>query len=102
MNLLGIGFVLTALLTMHAGFWTSRMLLAPAVVRAAAIALVLGGLFAVFCQIVQTFGWEVHVRPFVVAYHVTADRRPFGNMAQANHLATYISFAMAATVYLLL
>ena len=102
MNLLGIGFLLTALLTMHAGFWTSRMLLVPAAMRAAAIALVLGGLFAVFCQVAQTFGWETYVRPFVVAYHVTADRRPFGNMAQANHLATYLSFAMAAAVFLLL
>jgi O-antigen ligase len=100
MNLLGLGFVMTALLTQHAGFWTSRMLLAPTVVRAAAIALVLGGLFAVFCQVVQTFGWEVHARPFVVAYHVATERRPFGNMAQANHLATYLSFAMAAAVYL--
>jgi O-antigen ligase len=101
MNLLGVGFALLALLVMHAGFWSSRMQMAPTVARAAAIALVLGALFAVFCQVVQTFGWEVHVRPFVVAYRVTVERRPFGNMAQANHLATYISFGMTAAVYLL-
>ncbi|HTJ92393.1 MAG TPA: Wzy polymerase domain-containing protein [Pararobbsia sp.] len=100
MNALGLAFVLMALLVMHAGFWTSRMLMAPATVRAAAIALVLGALFAVFCQVVQTFGWEVHVRPFVVAYRVAVERRPFGNMAQANHLATYIAFGTTAAVYL--
>jgi O-antigen ligase len=102
MNLLGLGFLMAALLTQHAGFWSARMLLAPTVVRAAAIALVVGGLFAVFCQVVQTFGWETYARPFVVAYHVAAERRPFGNMAQANHLATYLSFATAAAIYLLL
>lgn len=100
MNALGLGFVLLALLVMHAGYWSSRMLMAPAVVRAAAIALVVGALFAVFCQVVQTFGWEIHVRPFVVAYRVAIERRPFGNMAQANHLATYIAFGMTAAVYL--
>ncbi|CAM2141038.1 Polymerase [Pararobbsia alpina] len=100
MNALGLGFVLMALLVMHAGYWSSRMLMAPSMIRAAAIALVLGALFAVFCQVVQTFSWEVHVRPFVVAYRVTVERRPFGNMAQANHLATYIAFGMTAAVYL--
>ncbi|MFP3480454.1 pilin glycosylation ligase domain-containing protein, partial [Burkholderia sp. SIMBA_057] len=34
------------------------------------------------------------------AYNVTTERRPFGNMAQANHLATYIAFAMAGALYL--
>jgi O-antigen ligase len=42
----------------------------------------------------------VRVSPFVVAYNVTTERRPFGNMAQANHLATYIAFAMAGALYL--
>jgi hypothetical protein len=31
---------------------------------------------------------------------VTVERRPFGNMAQANHLATYIAFAMAGALFL--
>ena len=30
---------------------------------------------------------------------MTVERRPFGNMAQANHLATYIAFAMAGALY---
>ncbi|RKP58985.1 PglL family O-oligosaccharyltransferase [Pararobbsia silviterrae] len=102
MNLLGFGYVMLALLVMHAGFWCSRMLMAPSVVRAAAIALVIGALFAVFCQVVQTFGWELAMRPFVVAYRVADERRPFGNMAQANHLATYIAFGLTAATYLVL
>ncbi|MFP3561717.1 pilin glycosylation ligase domain-containing protein, partial [Paraburkholderia sp. SIMBA_049] len=68
--------------------------------RWAAGALIVGGLFAVFCQLIQLFHLEVRVSPFVVAYNVTTERRPFGNMAQANHLATYIAFAMAGALYL--
>jgi O-antigen ligase len=68
--------------------------------RWAAGALIAGGLFAVFSQVIQLFHLETRVAPFVVAYNVTVERRPFGNMAQANHLATYIAFAMAGALYL--
>ena len=68
--------------------------------RWAAGALILGGLFAVFCQVIQLFHLETRVSPLVVAYNVIVERRPFGNMAQANHLATYIAFAMAGALFL--
>ncbi len=65
-----------------------------------AFALQFGGLFAVFSQVIQLFHLETKVTPLVVAYNVTVERRPFGNMAQANHLATYIAFAMASARYI--
>jgi len=70
------------------------------VLRWVAAALIVGGLFAVFCQVIQLFHLETKVTPLVVAYNITVDRRPFGNMAQANHLATYIAFAMAGAMFL--
>jgi O-antigen ligase len=48
---------------------------------------------------VQLFHAEVKFTPLVVAYNVMADRRPFGNMAQANHLATYIAFGMTGALF---
>ncbi|MBP0592448.1 O-antigen ligase C-terminal domain-containing protein [Paraburkholderia sp. LEh10] len=100
MNWLGAGFLLAAFMAVHAGFGFSRANLSEEVLTVAAFALIVGGLFAVFCQAIQLFHLEVKVTPFVVAYNVTVDRRPFGNMAQANHLATYIAFATAGAMYL--
>ncbi|MGH8781012.1 PglL family O-oligosaccharyltransferase [Paraburkholderia sp.] len=100
MNWLGAGFLLAAFMTTHAGFGFSRAQMSETVLRVVAVALIVGGLFAVFCQVIQLFHLEVKVTPFVVAYNVLTDRRPFGNMAQANHLATYIAFAMAGALFL--
>jgi O-antigen ligase len=100
MNWLGAGFLLAAFMAVHAGFGFTRANLTENVLTVAAFALVVGGLFAVFCQVIQLFHLEVKVTPLVVAYSVAAERRPFGNMAQANHLATYIAFATAGAMYL--
>jgi len=100
MNWLGAGFLLAALMAVHVGYGFARMKLDETALRWAAGALIVGGLFAVFSQVIQLFHLETKVAPFVVAYNVTAERRPFGNMAQANHLATYIAFAMAGALYL--
>ena len=100
MNVLGAGCLLVAYLSTHAGYWLGRLESFERVLSWGAVALVLGGLFAVFCQLVQLFHAEARFTPFVVAYNIVTDRRPFGNMAQANHLATYISFAMAAALFL--
>ncbi len=100
MNWLGAGYLLAAFMAVHAGYGITRAQLTDTAMRWAAWALVIGGLFAVFCQVVQLLHLEVKVTPLVVAYNVTTQRRPFGNMAQANHLATYIAFAMAAALYL--
>jgi hypothetical protein len=100
MNFLGAGALLLAAIAVHAGYWISRLKADRDAAVWIAWALIAGGLFALFCQLVQLFHAEVRFAPFVVAYNVTMDRRPFGNMAQANHLATYISFALAASVYL--
>lgn len=100
LNLLGAGYLLAAALVLHAGYWLAVMRCARHAMGVIAWALVASGIFAVFCQVVQLFGAEVRFTPFIVAYNVTIERRPFGNMAQANHLATYVSFALAASVYL--
>lgn len=100
MNWLAVGYLLAAFMATHAGYGFARANLAEDALRWMAWALVIGGLFAVFCQIVQLFHAEARFAPFVVAYNVTVDRRPFGNMAQANHLATVIAFALAAAMFL--
>lgn len=100
MNWLGMGFLLAAVMAAQAGYGFARADAAQGALRWAAGALIVGGLFAVFCQLVQLFHAEARFAPFVVAYNVVADRRPFGNMAQANHLATVIAFALAAAMYL--
>ncbi|MFL9928490.1 Wzy polymerase domain-containing protein [Paraburkholderia sp. RL18-103-BIB-C] len=100
MNWLGGGFLLAAWMATHAGYGFARGKLDETALRWAAGALIVGGLFAVFSQVIQLFHLETRVSPFVVAYNVTVERRPFGNMAQANHLATYIAFAMAGALFL--
>jgi O-antigen ligase len=100
MNWLGGGFLLAAWMATHAGYGFARAKLDETALRWAAGALIVGGLFAVFSQGIQLFHLETRVSPFVVAYNVTVERRPFGNMAQANHLATYIAFAMAGALFL--
>ncbi|MFM0241756.1 PglL family O-oligosaccharyltransferase [Paraburkholderia phytofirmans] len=100
MNWLGGGYLLAAFMATHAGYGFTRARLNETALRWAAGALIVGGLFAVFCQVIQLFHLEVRVSPLVVAYNVTVQRRPFGNMAQANHLATYIAFAMAGALFL--
>jgi len=100
MNWLGAGFLLAAFMAAHAGYGFARANLGETALRWMAGALICGGLFAVFSQVMQLFHLEAKVSPFVVAYNVMIDRRPFGNMAQANHLATYIAFAMAGALFL--
>ena len=97
---LGAGFLLAGFMATQAGYGFARAGVAETALRWMAGALIVGGLFAVFCQVVQLLHLEAKVSPFVVAYNVTTDRRPFGNMAQANHLATVIAFALAAAMYL--
>jgi O-antigen ligase len=99
LNWLGGGYLLAAFVTVHTGFGIVRAGMVDKAWRWGAAALIVGGLFAVFCQIVQLLHMEVKFTPFIVAYNVMTERRPFGNMAQANHLATYIAFGMAATLY---
>ncbi|AJK47615.1 PglL family O-oligosaccharyltransferase [Burkholderia plantarii] len=100
MNWLALGYLLAALVAMQSGYVLGRVLSVEAVARMMAGAMIVGGVFAVGCQIVQLLHLEHTFSPFVVSYGVLADRRPYGNMAQANHLATYIAFALASTLYL--
>lgn len=100
MNWLGGGYLLAALMAVHLGFALSRANLMEAALRTGAVALILGGLFAVFCQVIQLLNLEAKVTPLVVAYNIMVERRPFGNMAQANHLASCIAFAMASAMFL--
>ncbi|KVD24450.1 PglL family O-oligosaccharyltransferase [Burkholderia ubonensis] len=100
MNWLAVGYLGAALVAMQAGYVLAREQLAEAAARIMAGALLIGGVFAVFCQIVQLFRLESVLSPFVVVYNIAVERRPYGNMAQANHLATYIAFALAGALYL--
>jgi O-antigen ligase len=100
MNWLGLGFLLAACMATHAGFGFARANLTEEALCWAAWALIVGALFAVFCQVVQLFHAEPRFAPFVVSYNITEFRRPFGNMAQANHLATVIAFGMSAAMFL--
>ena len=100
MNWLAVGYLAAALVAMQAGYALARDGLAEAVSRMMAGALLIGGVFAVGTQIVQLFHLESALSPFVVIYNVAVDRRPYGNMAQANHLASYIAFALAGALYL--
>ncbi|MCM2491091.1 polymerase [Burkholderia glumae] len=100
MNWLALGYLLASLVAMQSGYVLGRVLSVEAVARMMAGALIVGGVFAVGCQVVQLLHLESTFSPFVVSYGVLADRRPYGNMAQANHLATYIAFALASTLYL--
>ncbi|MBY4715411.1 PglL family O-oligosaccharyltransferase [Burkholderia cepacia] len=100
MNWLAVGYLAAALVAMQAGFTLACDGLAEAVSRMMAGALLVGGVFAVGTQIVQLFHLESALSPFVVMYNVAVDRRPYGNMAQANHLASYIAFALAGALYL--
>ncbi len=99
MNWFGGAYLLASFVAVHTGFGFVRAGLAEKALRIGAAALMVGGLFAAFCQVVQLLHMEVKFMPLIVAYNVTVDRRPFGNMAQANHLATVIAFAMAGALY---
>ncbi|WP_186031119.1 PglL family O-oligosaccharyltransferase [Burkholderia gladioli] len=100
MNWLALGYLLAALVAMQSGYLLGRIHSVETVTRMMAGALIVGGVFAVGCQVVQLLHLEHTFSPFVVSYGVLADRRPYGNMAQANHLASYIAFALASTLYL--
>ncbi|KVH55200.1 polymerase [Burkholderia sp. MSMB1072] len=100
MNWLAVGYLAAALVAMQAGYALARDGMAETVSRMMAGALLVGGVFAVGTQIVQLFHLESAVSPFVVVYNIAVDRRPYGNMAQANHLASYIAFALAGALYL--
>ncbi|WP_179403496.1 PglL family O-oligosaccharyltransferase [Burkholderia guangdongensis] len=97
---LALGYLGAALVAMQAGYALARADQGEMVARMMASALIVGGVIAVLCQIVQLFHLEAAVSPFVVVYGVATERRPYGNMAQANHLATYIAFALAGALYL--
>ncbi|VCN08309.1 O-antigen polymerase family protein [Burkholderia pseudomallei] len=100
MNWLAMGYLLGALVAMQAGYALARVNMVDMVARMIAGATIVGGVVAVACQFVQLFHLETTFSPFVVSYGVTVERRPYGNMAQANHLATYIAFALAGALYL--
>ncbi|KVE39547.1 PglL family O-oligosaccharyltransferase [Burkholderia sp. TSV86] len=97
---LAMGYLLAAVAAMQSGYALARANLLEMAARMAAGALIVGGVFAVACQLVQLFRLEGTFSPFVVSYGVSVDRRPYGNMAQANHLATYIAFALTGALYL--
>ncbi len=100
MNVLAIGFLSAAFITVHLGFWAAQLGLTEKIMRYVAFALLAGGLFAVFCQLMQLARLDTQFAPWVVPYYAAIERRPFGNMAQANHLSTYLSFAITAALFL--
>src|SRR5471030_3315099 len=73
MNWLGGGYLLAAFMATHAGYGFTRAKLNETALRWGAGALIVGGLFAVFCQVIQLFHLETRVSPLVVAYNVTVE-----------------------------
>ncbi|VVE02214.1 PglL family O-oligosaccharyltransferase [Pandoraea fibrosis] len=88
------------IVAVNAGFWLAQLGWRNALMRWSAVALTLGGLYAVGAQVVQAFHLEGNVPWLVARYTVTVARRLFGNMYQPNHLATYLSLASAGAFYL--
>ena len=61
----------------------------------------IGGIFSVLVQWLQLF--DLEVLPFWLAAVYKSDvvqHRPFGNLAQANHQATYLALAAISALYL--
>ncbi len=100
MNMLAIGCLGAVFITIHTGFWIAQLGLTEKVIRWLAYALLAGGLFTVCCQLIQAGHWENKFTSLVLPYYEVSGRRLFGNMAQANHLSTYLSFALAAALFL--
>ncbi len=100
MSVLAIGFLSAVFITIQTGFWIAQLGLTEKIIRWLAYALLAGGLFAVFCQLIQVCRLENQFTSFVLPYYEESGRRLFGNMAQANHLSTYLSFALAAALFL--
>jgi hypothetical protein len=60
-----------------------------------------GGIFSVFVQWLQLF--DLEILPFWLAAVYKSEvvqHRPFGNLAQANHQATYLALAAISALYL--
>ncbi|WP_150550579.1 PglL family O-oligosaccharyltransferase [Pandoraea soli] len=88
------------IVAVNAGFWLVQLGWRDVLARWSAMALTLGGLYAVGAQVLQAFHLEADVPWLVAKYSVTVARRLFGNMYQPNHLATYLSLASAGAFYL--
>ncbi|UVA78878.1 O-antigen ligase family protein [Pandoraea commovens] len=88
------------IVAVNSGYWLAQLGWRGVLMRWSAVALTLGGLYAVGAQVVQAFHLEANVPWLVAKYTVTAARRLFGNMYQPNHLATYLSMASAGAFYL--
>ncbi|WP_174990444.1 O-antigen ligase family protein [Pandoraea captiosa] len=88
------------IVAVNTGYWLAQLGWRGVLMRWSAVALTLGGLYAVGAQIVQAFHLEAQVPWLVAKYTVTVARRLFGNMYQPNHLATYLSLASAGAFYL--
>ncbi|MCI3203710.1 MULTISPECIES: O-antigen ligase family protein [Pandoraea] len=88
------------IVAVNAGYWLAQLGWRGVLMRWSAVALTLGGLYAVGAQLVQAFHLEAHVPWLVAKYTVSVARRLFGNMYQPNHLATYLSLASAGAFYL--
>ncbi|MDE2288890.1 MAG: O-antigen ligase C-terminal domain-containing protein [Burkholderiales bacterium] len=100
MVVIGVLYGLAMITAMHAGFWASRLGWRAVLMRWSAYALVAGGLFSVFCLFVQAARLEAHFSWVVAQFTGVQERRLFANMYQPNHVATYLSFGCAATLYL--
>ena len=88
-----------------AAYWIGRVLSADDLrdrfVETIAIAIVIGSLLSFAVQLLQFFNVEGLPEWLVVHIDDAWFRtRPFGNLAQANHLATYLAWGMFAALYL--
>jgi len=101
---MAIRFVLF-ILTMLAAYLLGRRILAIGrgrdVMDWFCAAVLIGGIYSTFVQWLQLFDLEIFPSWAAVVFKDTElQKRPFGNLAQANHLATYLALAMLSALYL--
>jgi len=95
-------YLCTLLCAYVLGRWLVASDLRQHAIRSICIALMAAGLLSVVVQVLQVF--DVRALPTWLMFPLTdklSSRRPFGNLAQPNQLATYLVWATLATMVLM-
>ncbi|MBA9845327.1 O-antigen ligase C-terminal domain-containing protein [Ralstonia pickettii] len=72
----------------------------PGLVEALAVGCILGGLATIAIEYVQVFRVQGLSPTYISVIPLTNDRRMWGNLNQANHVASYLAFGLAACLFL--
>jgi O-antigen ligase len=79
-----------------AGHWAARAWGIQRLCTVIAAALLAGGLLSVCSELVQALRLDAQLQPWVSPMVDITERRLYGNLAQPNHLGTYLSWGCAA------